>query len=76
MGVDALPIDFERAMLSTNPSFKAGIGHSGPLTRFIAAIAPILTGERPTSDSVATLLKKRKKFLGGKIAPDEFSPKT
>jgi hypothetical protein len=57
---EVLPLDFKSAMTSTNQDFKAGIGHDGPLTRFIAAIVPNLTGEHPTSDSVATLLKARR----------------
>jgi hypothetical protein len=52
-----LPKDFRNAMLPNNPTFGDGIGHNGPLARFIAAVTPSLTGQRPTRGSVATQLK-------------------
>ena len=59
---DVLPIDFENAMRSTNPNYKARLSHNGPLARFIAAVVPSLTGQHPTPDSVATELKKLRKL--------------
>lgn len=48
---------FVEAMRSTNSKFDPGIGHNGPVARFIVAVAPLLSGEMPTADSVATKLK-------------------
>ncbi len=74
----ALAGDFHTAMKGSNPRFAAAkISHAGPLPRFIAAVAPILTGEHPTVASVATILKqqraaglldrlRREKGIGGK----------
>jgi hypothetical protein len=59
---DVLPIDFENAMRSTDPNYKARLSHNGPLARFIAAVVPSLTGQHPTPDSVATQLKKLRKL--------------
>jgi hypothetical protein len=56
-----LPIDFENAMHSTNPNYKTRISHNGPLPRFIAAVVPLLTGEHPSVESVATQLKTFRK---------------
>jgi hypothetical protein len=61
-----LPVDFTRAMRSTNPAFDPGLGHRGPLARFIAAIAPAVTGEHPTPGSVATQLKALRSRQKGK----------
>ena len=57
---DALPEDFCNAMRSTNLGFEARFGYKVALHRFIAALAPTLTGEHPTPDSVATQLKTRR----------------
>lgn len=57
---NALPTDFERTMCSNNPSYSVGLGHSGPLARFVAAILPHLTGESFKPESVATELKQFK----------------
>ena len=46
---NALPADFATAMQTTNPNYEIGIGHAGPLTRFIAAVTPCLTGESTNS---------------------------
>jgi hypothetical protein len=59
--VDVLTVDFADAMKSTDPDFAAGAGHGGPLGRFIAAIAPSLTGEQLTPGSVSTRIKARRK---------------
>lgn len=53
-----LPEDFGNAMRSTNPVFDPGLGHNGPTARFVSAVAPRVTGETPTADSVATQLKR------------------
>jgi hypothetical protein len=58
---EVLPIDFTEAIHSTNPRCRIGIGHKGPLVRFIAALSPYLTGEQPTPGSVATQLKRLKR---------------
>ena len=54
---NALPGDFIEAIHTTNPGREIGISDNGPLSRFIAAIAPHLTGEHPTARSVSTQLK-------------------
>jgi hypothetical protein len=58
---DVLPQDFCNAMKRSNPKFTGGFGHDGPVARFVAAVAPMLTGEHPTAGSVATQLKVRRK---------------
>jgi hypothetical protein len=58
-----LPEDFINAMKRANPTFAPGIGHTGPIASFIAAVAPLVTGEHPTPASVATQLKSRRKAL-------------
>jgi hypothetical protein len=55
--INVLPLDFVGAMQSTNPKFRPGIGHAGPLARYIAAVVPLVTGEHPSPGSVATQLK-------------------
>ena len=58
---NALPGDFTEAIRSTNPGREIGISDDGPLSRFVAAIAPYLTGEHPTARSVSTQLKLLRK---------------
>jgi hypothetical protein len=58
---DALPKDFINAMKPNNPRFSPGLSYTGPVARFIAAVAPLLTGEHPTPASVATQLKLRRR---------------
>jgi len=58
---DVLPEDFITAMKPTNPTFAPGLGHTGPIASFIAAVAPLVTGEHPTPASIATQLKARRK---------------
>jgi hypothetical protein len=58
---DVLPVDFINSMKPTNPNFAPGLGHTGPIARFIAAVAPLITGEHPTPASTATQLKARRK---------------
>ena len=58
---NALPDDFAEAIRTTNPGREIGISDDGPLSRFIAAIAPHLTGEHPTARSVSTQLKLLRK---------------
>lgn len=56
---DAARVDFARAMKPANPSFA--LAYKAPLARYIAAVAPLLTGEHPTAASIATQLKMRRK---------------
>jgi hypothetical protein len=58
---DALPKDFINAMKPNNPRFSPGLSYTGPVARFIAAVAPLLTGEHPSPASVATQLKLRRR---------------
>ena len=64
---DVLPVDFHNSLQSTNPGLTLGVGHGGPTPRFIAAVAPFVTGECPSVGSVATQLKARRK--GGTQVP-------
>jgi len=57
---DELPKVFINAMKPNNPSFSPGVSDKGPVARFIAAVAPLLTGERPSAASVSTQLKSRR----------------
>ena len=57
---DVLPEDFVNAMKLSNPTFAPGLGHTGPVARFIEAVVPVLTGEHPTAASIATQLKMRR----------------
>lgn len=60
--IDVLPKDFATLMKSTNPTFAPKISNnSRPVARFIAAVAPFITGEHPTVGSVATQLKTKPK---------------
>ena len=61
----ALAGDFDAAMRPANPGMRGGIGHDGPLARFIAAVVPILTGEHPAPGTVTNVLKdiRRAGFL-------------
>ncbi len=61
-----LPQDFENAMRPANPTIVFGLGHGGPLARFIAAVVPPLTGESITAQSVSAQLKRRAARLRGK----------
>jgi hypothetical protein len=58
-----LPIDFVNAMKPANPTFDPGLGHTGSVARFIAAVVPMLTGENPSVGSVSTQLKMRTRQL-------------
>jgi hypothetical protein len=58
---DAFRLDFVNAMKPANPTFAPQVSHRGPLARFFAAVAPVLTGEYPTPGSVATQLKALRK---------------
>jgi hypothetical protein len=64
---NAWPVDFANAIQTTNPNYKIGIGHTGPLVRFITAVTPCLTGESTTPESVATQLKGFLKLYPGHI---------
>jgi hypothetical protein len=55
---EVLLVDFVNAMKAANPTFAPGISHAGPLSRYIKAVAPLVTGEHPSAASVATQLKK------------------
>jgi hypothetical protein len=59
-----LPKDFAIAVKSTNPTFKLGISGEGPTPRFVAAVAPLITGEHPTVASAAGIMKKARKAHG------------
>jgi hypothetical protein len=50
-------------MRPANPNIKIGLGHGGPLGRFIGAVVPMLTGEVPSADSVSAELKRRARQL-------------
>jgi len=56
---DALRVDFARAMKPANPALV--LTYRAPLARFIAAVAPLLTGEHPSPASITTQLKMRRK---------------
>jgi len=72
---NVLPVDFATAIKTTNPRYKIGIGHTGPLVRFIVAIVPLLTGEHPTPGTIAVQLKNYKtKHLRGKQFGDRIPP--
>jgi hypothetical protein len=72
---NVLPVDFATAIQTTNQGYKIGIGHTGPLVRFIHAVVPLLTGEHPTEGTVALQLKNfRTKFLPGKQFGDRIPP--
>jgi hypothetical protein len=57
---DALAAAFENAMKPANPAFRPGLSPNGPFPRFVAAVAPLITGEHPPSASVAVQLKNRR----------------
>jgi len=51
---------FVAAMRSTNPKLDIGLSNEGPVTRFVVAVVPHLTGEDPTAQGVAQHLKRLK----------------
>jgi hypothetical protein len=55
---DLLAGALRKAMRSTNPGLELGISNDNPVVRFIAAIAPHITDERPTVAAVAQHLKR------------------
>ena len=58
---EVLRQDFETTILSTNPSLSVGYGDEGPLSRFLAAIIPLVTGEPAPADLPGGLKKIRRK---------------
>jgi hypothetical protein len=52
--------DFARAMEPANPGYTLG---ADVAARFIAAVVPLITGERPKASSVAVFLKQNKYLL-------------
>ncbi len=58
----ALIGDLEAALRPRNPAIgKLGYSHTGPAARYIAAVAPLLTGETPSVQTVADKLRKKRK---------------
>ncbi len=51
---------FGTAMRPTNPGVRLEIGNTGPVSRFVAAAVPLISGERPTVDAVAQELKRQR----------------
>jgi hypothetical protein len=50
-----------QTMKPANPTFDPGIGRTGPVARFVSAVVPLITGERPKSlNSIATQLITRR----------------
>jgi hypothetical protein len=58
---DMLAGALRKAMRSTNPGLELGISNDNPVVRFIAAIAPHITDERPTVAAVAQHLKRARR---------------
>jgi len=52
-----LAVAFRLAMRPTNPALKMGLSNKGPIPRFIAAVVPHITGERPNVEQVGKYLK-------------------
>jgi hypothetical protein len=55
---EALERDFRDAVASTNPGLKLGLSNDGPVARFVTAMIPHVTDERPTCDAVARCLQR------------------
>jgi hypothetical protein len=45
-------------MRSTNPTVELRVSNSGPIARFVAALIPTITGDRPTLVNVARFLQR------------------
>ena len=55
--------NFREAMRSTNPTLTFALSNNGPLSRFVAAVIPLVTGERPTEAAVrAELMRRRARY--------------
>lgn len=59
--VQWLRSQFEHAMRSTNPGLDVRPSNDGPLTRFIAAVIPLITGENPKPPAIARQLQRMEK---------------
>jgi hypothetical protein len=54
--IKVMPVDFEAAMRPANPSIIFGKSKGGPLTRFLEAIIPRVTGENPPASAIGAQL--------------------
>jgi hypothetical protein len=52
-----LAFDFQVAMHPNNPTLQMGLSNAGPMQRFVAAVVPHITGERPNVLQVGKHLK-------------------
>jgi hypothetical protein len=71
--IKVLPIDYKKAMLSTNPNAKFGVSKKGPLAKFLEAVIPQITGERPTAVAIGTqliLASREGEILATTISPN------
>jgi hypothetical protein len=59
--------DLQNALLPANPRVRLRLSNRGPVARFVAKVVPLLTGDHPTTGSVATQLKTERST--GKTAP-------
>ena len=51
-----LPADIEKALMTTNPGCRLGNTKGGPLSRILAAIIPLMTGEDVTAIAIGNQL--------------------
>ena len=49
---------FRKAMHSTNPGLELRLSNNGPVVRFLKALVPEITGEKPTLGSIARHLQR------------------
>lgn len=51
--------DFRDAVLASNPGLRIlGNSNNGPVARFLVAVAPHVTGEKPNTEAVARFLRR------------------
>jgi len=55
---DILASFFVEAMKETNPDIEIRLGDDGPVSRFLAAVIPSITGERPKPAAIARHLQR------------------
>jgi hypothetical protein len=58
--VEELASEFRLAMASTNPGLDLKDSNTGPISRFLSAVIPLITEEKPTPDAIARYLQRER----------------
>jgi len=68
--IKVLPVHYERAIRSANPSATVGRSKTGPLARFLEEVIPKITGEAPTATAIGNQFIKKKTASDISEAPE------